>query len=228
MDKAMFLRAVSELQQSYRPSAETLAHLAQVDLVAVVGPTGVGKSTMTHRAGIPYILSDVTRPPRSGEVDGVDYNFRADLNALLTEIQSGQFVQYVVERNGEFYGTRASSYPAEGPCAMSVIATAMPTFKVLGFHSVRPVFIVPPSHTEWMHRISSHRDKDLEGRLLEAKESLSIALTDPMYTFLLNDNLEEAVVTLKNIAAGKTDAGLSVRARNAANELYSHLQKLIR
>lgn len=228
MDKPMFLRAVQDSQVSYRPSAEVLAQLARVDLLAIVGPTGVGKSTITHRAGIPYVRSDVTRPPRKGELDGVDYNFRTDLNALLTEVQSGQFVQYVVERNGEFYGTKASSYPTEGTCCMSIISAVIPAFKGYGFKTVHPVFIVPPSYSEWMRRISQHRDKDLEARLLEAKESLSLALSDPSYTFLLNDSIEEAAHTLKNISLGKVDAGLSARARNTANELYAHLQKVIK
>jgi hypothetical protein len=79
-----------------------------------------------------------------------------------------------------------------------------------------------------MHRISSHRDKDLEARLMEAKESLSFALTDPAYVFLLNDDLVYAVQTLQSIAKGTVDAGLSARARSTANTLYEHLQKVIK
>lgn len=228
MDKQSFLTQAAGLQAHYRANEQVHAQLAQIDLLAIVGPTGVGKSTMTHRAGIPYVLSDVTRDPRQGEVTGVDYNFRQDYQALLAQINTGEFVQYVVQRNGEFYGTKASSYPANGSCVMSIISTAIPNFKTLGFKSVRPVYIVPPSHTEWMRRISSHRDKDLESRLLEAKESLSFALTDPSYTFLLNDDLEHAVQTLQSIAQGTVDAGLSARARSVANTLYEHLQKVIR
>jgi guanylate kinase len=228
MDKQTFLNQAAALQVQYTANEQVREQLAKVDLLAIVGPTGVGKSTMTHRAGIPYVLSDVTREARQGEVNGIDYNFRADYDALLAEIQAGQFVQYVVQRNGEFYGTKATSYVAEGPCVMSVIATAVPSFKLLGFRSLRPVYIVPPSHTEWMHRISSHRDKDLESRLLEAKESMSFALTDPSYSFLLNDDLDHAVQTLHEIAHGTVDAGLSARARSVANTIYEHLQKVIK
>ena len=228
MDKQTFLQQATALQPQYKANQDVLAKLAQIDLLAIVGPTGVGKSTMTHRAGIPYIVADVTRPARQGEVEGVDYHFRTDYAALWEEISTGQFVQFVVQRNGEMYGTRISSYPSQGPCVMSVIATAIPSFQQLGFRSVRPVYIVPPSYSEWMHRISSHRDRDLELRLLEAKESLSFALSDPSYSFLLNDDLDRAVQTLQEISNGTVDAGLSAHARSMANVVYEHLQKVIK
>lgn len=47
-------------------------------LIVLSGPSGVGKNTLMNRVipripNLQYSVSATTRPPRSGEVDGVDY-----------------------------------------------------------------------------------------------------------------------------------------------------------
>lgn len=228
MDKQTVIDRVRQLQDGYKANDQVLAQLKGITLLAVVGPTGAGKSTVVRSSGIPFVIGDTTRAPRDGEIHGRDYNFRTDLNNLVSEIEQGDFVQFVIQRGTEIYGTKATSFPSSGVCAFSVLASELPKFQELGFASVLPVYIVPPSHTEWMHRISAHRDRDLEARLLEAKESLQAALKDPAYVFILNDNLNSAVAALQAVARGAVNQTDSARARNAASELYDHLQKTIR
>jgi guanylate kinase len=228
MDKQTIIDRVRGLQDTYRANEQVQSQLSHIKLIAVVGPTGAGKSTVVRQSGLPFVVGDTTRAPREGEIQGRDYNFRSDLNNMLAEIERGEFVQFVVQRETEIYGTKASSYPASGVCAMSVLASVLPVFRKIGFASVTPVYIVPPSHTEWMHRISAHRDKDLESRLLEAKDSLAVALNDPSYVFILNDDLSSAVASLQAVARGSVDQTASAHARSSANTLYGFLQKVIR
>lgn len=228
MDKQTAIDRLRELQATYQANDQVRAQLSHLTLIAVVGPTGAGKSTVVRHSGLPFVIGDTTRAPREGEIQGRDYNFRTDLNNLVTEIEHGEFVQFVVQRETEVYGTKASSYPSSGVVAMSVLARVLPAFRSFGFASVIPVYIVPPSHTEWMHRISAHRDKDLEARLLEAKESLQVALNDPSYVFILNDDLNTAVASLQAVARGAVNQTASSQARAAANTLYGYLEKVIR
>lgn len=228
MDKPTLIERAKALVADYRANDTVLAQLATVKLIAVVGPSGAGKSTISRRTGLPYVIGDTTRPMREGEIQGVDYNFRTNFDAVCKEIESGEFVQFVIQRNTEIYGTKALSYPNSGVCIMSVLASAVPAFKKLGFAVVLPVYIVPPDYSEWMRRLSAHRDKDLEARLIEAKESLAAALADPQYVFILNDDMGLAIAALQQAAAGKVDPSASARARSAANTIYEHLQKAIR
>ncbi len=228
MDKQTAIARVEGLQANYQANDQVQGQLSHVNLIAVVGPTGAGKSTVVRQSGLPFVIGDTTRPPREGEIQGRDYNFRSDFNNVVEEIERGEFVQFVVQRASEIYGTKASSFPSSGACAMSILASALPSFRKLGFASVVPVYIVPPNHTEWMHRISAHRDKDLESRLLEAKESLRVALSDPTYVFVLNDQLDAAVESLRAVVRGTVDQTASARARSSANTLYEHIQRVIR
>ncbi len=61
-------------------------------LIVISGPSGVGKDTLIRRLleqdpNLRYSVSCTTRPPRRGEVDGVDYSFvsRARFQQLLDE-----------------------------------------------------------------------------------------------------------------------------------------------
>lgn len=228
MDKQTVIDRVRQLQDGYQANDQVRAQLSHLTLIAVVGPTGAGKSTVVRSSGLPFVIGDTTRAPREGEIQGRDYNFRTDLNNLMAEIERGDFVQFVVQRETEVYGTKATSYPSSGVVAMSILAGALPSFRALGFAAVIPVYIVPPSHTEWMRRISAHRDRDLEARLLEAKDSLRVALNDPSYVFILNDDLNTAIAALQAVARGSVDQTASARARSSALTLYDYLQKVIR
>jgi guanylate kinase len=226
MDKQTFVRKAWELQARYSCSADVKAHLGELDLIAIAGATGVGKTTLMQSSGIPYVLSDVTRRPRKEERNGVDYNFRTDYETLLAELETGEFVQYLVSQTFEFYGTKASAYPSNGLCTVAVYANALNFFKSLGFRSVVPIYILPPNYMEWMKRAeSNYVDEDNEKRLLEAKESIELALSDDSYHFLINDNLNEAIEEFRRIAEGKEkDPALQAHARQVAIELLTKIE----
>lgn len=80
-------------------------------LVIVSGPSGVGKSTIVReliqRCDLPLALSvsATTRPPRTGEVDGVDYHFLSH-DEFARRRQAGDFLECCeVFGTGDWYGT---------------------------------------------------------------------------------------------------------------------------
>ncbi len=223
MDKATFIEEARKLQRGYKASQRVTDHMSKVELIATVGPTGSGKTTIMEKSGIFYVVGDVTRPHREGEIDGKDYNFRNDYDILLEEIKNGEFVQYVVSIYDEFYGTKDGAFPLSGPCTFAIIARTVPGFYKMGFRLVRPVYILPPSFEEWMRRVGVHKDHDVRKRLEEAKESLGIALNDDSYIFLLNDDLDTATEEFKRIARGEIDDNHSKFVRVQAEKLYQQI-----
>ncbi len=203
MDKAEFIRRVREIGPSYRSNDQVVQDLRQIELIALVGPTGAGKTTLSHKLGMPAVKSDVTRVRRKDEKHSDTYIFRDDYDAMFADITAGEYVQFVVSSSDEFYGTRRKSYPTKGACVMSIYAAAMPVFKQLGFGKLTQIYIMPPGYIEWMHRIGSLRSDDITARMEEARQSLKLALRDDSYQFVLNDNLDMAVTDVRNILKGE-------------------------
>lgn len=218
MTREEFLKTFPALSKNYRPAPDVLKQIAEVRMLIVIGPSGAGKTSIIDRLDIPYVPTDVTRPPRPEEKDGVDMFFRTDYDRLLDEIKTGRFLQFVVGASGDFYGTRASSYPKSGWAAAPIIADTVPLFRRLGFKDTLSIFIVPPSYDEWMRRMGTHEIgvAETEKRLAEARRSLDFALSDSITHFILNDDLDRAVEQTKILLGGTIDKNREAQAKDVA------------
>lgn len=223
MDKQTFIQKARELEPTFQPNDAVKARLGGLQLIAIVGPTGVGKSAIIGSCKIPYVISDMTRPLRVGERDGVDINQRSDYDTLWAELESGSFAQFLVAVTGEFYGTKASLYPTSGPCIMPIVTSAITMFKNLGFGKVVTVYVVPPSLDVWHDRIKQQGLIDLEDRMVEARESLANSLDANDYTFLINDDLGKALEDLSSILSGTYPPEKSLEGQKIAIELAQSL-----
>jgi guanylate kinase len=224
MDKADFIVWARKLQESYRASEAVRQQLSKVDLVAIVGPTGVGKTTIINKLQIPLVKSDVTRAMRPDEKDNLNYRFRNDYADILQEIKRGEFAQFLVSESGDFYGTHTDAYPSGGRCAMAVVAKAMPDFQAMGFRSITPIYIMPPGYVEWMRRVGELRAGDLSARIAESVDSIRRAIQNPAYKFVLNDNIDLAVADVEAILEHKDlDEHRKRLARETADVLLERL-----
>lgn len=217
----------------YQPQPQALEGLKNVDLVAVVGPTAVGKSTLmmwtaAKHPNMRLIPTQTSRMPRPGEIDGVGIRFRPK-QELLERISKRELVQVAPSLLEDIYATGPEDYPAEGVGLMAVLAEALGHFRSLPFRGFKAVFIVPISWERWQKQIHAHgfEPHRLTKRLREAKTSFEFALQDPTLTFVVNDDAHRAAHDLAAVAAGEP-LGLRLQAdqQKARDIITSILPKL--
>ncbi len=230
MNKYEFLKEFNDTRDSYQPNDNVKKQLKEITFVPVIGPSGVGKSSVIKASGLHLVVSDMTRAPRSGEKEGEDAYFRTDFGKLLDEYRAGEFVQVASGPTGEFYASRASAYPKDGPALMPTVAKALKEIRMLGFSKVLPVFVVPPSFEEWQSRLGKHGESlsDFKLRLNEAKESFDTCLQDSEVTFLVNDKLSQTVKLLQDLVGGSIteDAKQFEEAKIVAKQIREKLTEL--
>src|SRR6266404_2100083 len=215
MTREDFIKALPDLVKEYQPLPEVLALIGSIDLLMIIEATGVGKTAIIKRLGIPYVVTDTTRPIRPEEINGSDYFFRTDYEQLISEIRERKFVQVNIFSTGDFYGTRASAYPEVGLAVYAVVSNLIPQMRELGFSETTSAFIVPPTFLEWMDRMDRHDvEKDqLAQRLQEAKRSFNFALNDSQTHLIYNENLNKAVEQTKALINGQPDPEREAQAR---------------
>lgn len=82
--------------------------------LVLAGPAGSGKTTLCERMvaevpGFSRVVTTTTRAPRAGEIDGVHYHFLTP-EAFEQKVTEGAFIEWAwVHKNGNRYGTLASS-----------------------------------------------------------------------------------------------------------------------
>ena len=175
-------------------------------LFIISAPSGTGKTTLAERLvqvvpDLALSRSFTSRPPRAGELDGVDYNF-ISRERFESMIAGGEFLEYA-DVFGNLYGTSAATTEqalAHGQDLVLVI-------DVQGAQQVRSqtdgsvgIFVLPPSFPVLEERLRG-RSKDTEAqiqrRLAVARSEVS-AVNDYDYA-VVNDDVESAVGRLRTI-----------------------------
>lgn len=189
---------------------------ARGKIVVLSGPSGVGKSTVRQlvleRAPVPLVrsISATTRPPRSGEKDGVDYYFLSP-EEFARRREAGEFLECFQIFGGHWYGTLRSEverHLAEGKWVLLEIDVQGGERVMAVVPDVISIFLLPPSWEELERRLRNRGTEDPRAtaeRLARAKEELSYA---ERYRYrVVNDSLDRAVEEICQILA--REAGLS-------------------
>ena len=170
------------------------------------GPSGSGKGTvlksaMKNHPDMFLSVSATTRPPRTGEVDGVHYHFISD-NAFLQMVERDELLEHAGYA-GNFYGT--PRIPVDEALAQG--RDVMLEIDVQGAQQIyakRPdavrIFLAPPSWTELEHRLvgrGTDSAEKIQQRLRRARDEMALA-ADYDY-FIINDDVERAAAELNDI-----------------------------
>ena len=175
-------------------------------LFVISSPSGGGKGTLIRRLldavpGVSYSVSWTTRPPRPGEIDGVNYHFVSAEEFERMRAADG-FLEWAVV-HGHLYGTARSVVEHDLEEGQDIIleidvqgaATVRATMT-----SVVSVFILPPSFEVLRARLSARmteRPEELELRLQNARGE--VEQYRHFDYLILNDEVERAAAQLASI-----------------------------
>ncbi|HYS15569.1 MAG TPA: guanylate kinase [Candidatus Binatia bacterium] len=175
-------------------------------LFVVSAPSGAGKTTLCReiRLRLPdlaYSVSVTTRPPRPGEMDGVDFRFVGvpEFQAMLAR---GELAEWATV-HGNLYGTRARSLEealATGRDVLLDIDTQGAAQLRARYSDAVLIFILAPSVKELEQRLRERRsdaDVEIERRLVRAREE--IALWRRYDYLIVNRDVKEAMEQLESI-----------------------------
>jgi len=151
------------------------------NLFVIAAPSGGGKTSLTRallerEPGIRLSVSYTTRPPRTGEQDGVDYHFvSADRFAVLKD--SNEFLEHA-HVHGNWYATSRTWLKSQVSAGQDVLLEidwqGAAQVRVLIPESVH-IFILPPSLESLEVRVVRRGQDDaatIAGRLIAAREEI--------------------------------------------------------
>lgn len=189
-------------------------------LVVISGPSGVGKGTVRRALfnmpnhDLVYSVSMTTRPPRPGEVDGIDYYF-VSKQTFLKRIKENKFLEWA-EFVGNYYGTPRDKVDEQLDRGKEVVLE----IEVDGALQVRKqmkdavfIFLVPPGRKALYERLLNRgtEEKELvEKRMTKADKEFKLA---HKYDYIVvNDEVNNAADRIMAI----------IRAEHAKTERSIH------
>ncbi len=178
---------IDKKAETYIPTEEVRAKLAEVTLVPLIGPVAVGKTTTMNfiEANYPSFgqcHGFTTRDLRPGEEPDT-YRFlphnHQTLENILYNMRRGELVQVAVHpTTRKIYGSNLEDY--NKPFIMlDALATSIEDIERVGFGAVKPIVLITSTH-DWQERLNQRMfnggKKELADRLAEAMISLEWSL----------------------------------------------------
>ena len=180
--------------------------------IVMSGPSGTGKTSVIKalckdETTLEFSISATTRPPRSDEIDRVDYYF-LDQAEFENLIDRGGFLEWV-KYGGHYYGTLKSTIE-------STIKSGKDLILEIDVHGAKKIkdldirctsiFLLPPSLESLEKRLRNRKtesDSELQQRLLTAKSEFD-HISDYNYCIVNPDhNVEKAVTQIRNIISAE-------------------------
>jgi len=182
-------------------------------LIVVAGPSGVGKSSIIDvvlaRTNSRFSVSATTKPPRAGEVDGVDYHF-VSRKAFQEAIENDILLEWA-EFAGHLYGTMVNEVEPALDAGINVLLN----IEIEGAKQVKKshpdgifIFITPPSLEELRARLESRGDtlpEDIDRRFSVAEREIDEA-PEVFDHIVVNDDLSDAITQVLDILRGPASA----------------------
>ena len=172
-------------------------------LLVISGPSGVGKTTITHRVerelNAVFSVSMTTRPKAAGDREGVDYHF-VDQATFDRARDAGELLEWAEVYPGCSYGTPKK--PLDEALAKGrLMILEIDVDGAIQIHRKMPdafaLFVLPPNENMLLQRLRARARDDeavIQRRFAKAKREIIKAWECGVYSeFIVNRDLEHAV-----------------------------------
>lgn len=198
-------------------------------LLVLSGPSGSGKGTILNEYAkehpLYFSVSNTTRSPRPGEIDGVHYHFitREEFEKKIADGGMLEYAQYC----DNYYGTPRDKVEEQTAIGMNV----MLDIETQGAMNVKKscpeavlCFIVPPSLETLRHRLTGRGTEDEETVNKRMNQALrEIQIIDQYDYVIINDDLPDAVADFADVVA---TAQLAASGEKLSEGQLAHLTEL--
>ncbi len=186
--------------------------MSKGNIVIVSGPSGVGKGTVLKYVfekydNIVYSVSNTTRKPRDGEIDGVHYNF-ITTEQFEQNIKEGKMLEYA-KYCGNYYGTSldyVESMTSQGKDVILEIEVQGALQIIEKIPEAVSIFILPPSLDELHARLT--------GRGTETQEVIDNRIEQAHFELSFADKYQYKVINAKVETAGDEIIDILNKSRN--------------
>jgi guanylate kinase len=215
MNELNHLTEFQNILKAYSISDASKLILKETKMMLFAAATSAGRNTIIKELlktdRYHYMVSDTTRKPRVNdgvpEKDGVEYWFKTE-EEMLENLQKGKLLEAAIIHNQQVSGISIDELEKaknEGKIAITDIEVVGVRNIVHAKPDATCLFIIPPTFEEWLHRLE-HRgamdEKETRRRLESAAMEFELALSEPYYWIVVNDQLSEAVRYINNLATG--------------------------
>jgi len=185
-------------------------------LIVLVGPAGVGKSTIANRLAetlnVSYTVSATTRPKLPHEEKGKKYD-HIDKREFFRRLDSDQFLEYA-QVYGEYYATPkhpALDFLSEGRDVLFEIDFQGAMQVRYHYPEALLIFILPPDEPTLLRRLTDRgrdSEEDIHKRFRAAKREIHMAKGSRAFDYMvINDSLDRAVEEITKIIHHKREGG---------------------
>jgi guanylate kinase len=194
-------------------------------LFVISAPSGGGKTTLVEALRrtleFVYSVSCTTRPPRTGEINGQDYEFVSQPE-FLSRVKAGDFLEYA-EVHGHYYGTLRQPTVTNLRKGLDVLididTQGAATLRNCDDPSIREamvdVFIMPPDLDELRRRLTkrgTETSDQIERRLARAETEMEL-WRDYRYT-IISESVDEDLRKFQHITEAERYLSRRLRETN--------------
>ena len=188
------------------PHSSKLTTMKKGKLIILAAPSGSGKSTIANMLfddfeNLKFSVSATTRSPRTGEENGVHYNFLSKED-FQQRIDENDFLEWEEFYSGTRYGTLRSEVDKKLKTGYFILldidVKGAVNVKQLYGDDCLSLFIQPPSLKVLKQRLEARgteNEHSLGLRLERASEELEYA--DRFDQIIINDDLDTAYAQIK-------------------------------